>query len=296
MRRLALVALVAFACGPSAAHAQTLVLAYKSGDTYKYALSSTLSETIDVGGVTIPLKIEMNGGESVTVKSVDPDGAANVSIDLTNLVVKTTTGQTTNTTTGTATPTISMKVGADGRISSVNGTTLGGNPFTLFSGGGGFISAVLPDKAVSVGDTWSKDYDQANPMGTGTIHLTSKSKYLRDESLKGVNAAVVETTSNGLLDITVDMSKAMAGAPASSSSVIPPGMLQTLSIKGTVTADTTTWVDPAGHRVLKSHKTGNLNLTMNFGGTSSGPAAPAVPGLTGPISIKGDETTDQTPA
>jgi hypothetical protein len=293
MRRIALIALFVMACGPTAAHAQTLVLAYKSGDTYKYTLSSTANETIDVGGLTIPLKLEMTGGETVTVKSVDSQGTADVSIDLSNLVIKTTTGQTTNTTSGTPTPTISMKIGADGRILSVNGTTIGGNPFTIFSGGGGFISAVLPDKAVAVGDTWSKDYDQANPMGTGTIRLMNKSKYLRDESLKGVNAAVVETTSTGSLDITVEMSKVMAGAPASSSSVIPPGLFQSLSIKGTVTADTTTWVDPAGHRVMKSHKTGTANLTMTFSGASTGQT---VPGLNGPISIKGDETTDQTPA
>ncbi len=293
MRRIALIALFVMACGPTAAHAQTLVLAYKSGDTYKYTLSSTANETIDVGGLTIPLKLEMTGGETVTVKSVDSQGTADVSIDLSNLVIKTTTGQTTNTTSGTPTPTISMKIGADGRILSVNGTTIGGNPFTIFSGGGGFISAVLPDKSVAVGDTWSKDYDQANPMGTGTIRLMNKSKYLRDESLKGVNAAVVETTSTGSLDITVEMSKVMAGAPASSSSVIPPGLFQSLSIKGTVTADTTTWVDPAGHRVMKSHKTGTANLTMTFSGASTGQT---VPGLNGPISIKGDETTDQTPA
>jgi hypothetical protein len=293
MRRLALVALVTLACGPIAAHAQTLALAYKSGDAYKYAISSVSNTTVDLSGITIPVKLEMSGGETVKVTSVGPDGTADVSIDLSNVVIKTTTGQTTSTTTGTQVPTIAMKIAADGRVLSVNGTALGGNPLTMFSGGGGFISAVLPDKAVAVGDTWSKDFDQANPMGTGKIHITNMSKYLRDESVKGISAAVVQTSSDGTLDITIDMSKAMAGSPSSSSTVLPPGLFQSMSIKGVVTADTTSWIDPAGHRVLKSHKTGKTNLTMAFGSMST---PPPVPGLTGPISVKGDETTDLTPA
>lgn len=293
MRRLALVALVVVACGPLAAHAQTLALAYKSGDAYKYAISSNSNTTADLGGITIPVKLEMSGLETIKVTSVSSDGTADVSIDLSNVVIKTTTGQTTNTTTGTQVPTISMKIAADGRVLSVNGTGLGGNPLTMFSGGGGFISAVLPDNAVVVGDTWSKDFDQANPMGTGKIHITNKSKYLRDESVNRISAAVVQTASNGTLDITIDMSKAVAGSPSSSSTVLPPGLFQSMSIKGTVTADTTSWIDPAGHRVLKSHKIAKTNLTMAFGGMST---ASPVPGLTGPINVKGEDTTDLTPA
>jgi hypothetical protein len=154
--------------------------------------------------------------------------------------------------------------------------------------GGGFISAVLPNAAVKPGDTWSKDFDQANPLGTGTIHVTTTSKYLRDESLQGVNAAVVETTSIGSVDISIDMSKAIAGQSVSPATTIPPGMFQSLSIKGTMTSETITWVDPSGHRVLKTHSAGASSATMTFAGTSG----PVMPGLAGPIAIKTNETTD----
>lgn len=293
MRRLAAVAVfLVAACGATAAHAQTLALAYKGGDTYKYAIHSISNQTIDMGAMSVPVKLDLTAGETITVKSVDSSGTADMSIDLTNVVIKSVTGSVTNTTTGTPTPTISVKVGADGRILSVNGNTLSGNPFSLATGGGSFVTAVLPDKAVKPGDTWSKDFDQANPLGGGTIHATTSSKYLRDESLKGVNAAVVETTTNASLDLTIDLSKAMAGAPAGTPT-IPPGMVQNLSLKGTLTSVVTSWIDPSGHRVMKSHKTGTTNATMNFTGT---PTGPSIPGMTGPLTIKGDETTDLNPA
>lgn len=292
MRMLALVALLAVACGAATAHAQTLSLAYKGGDTYKYALHTTANETVDAGAMTIPIKLDLTAVETVKVKSVDSSGTADLSIDLSNVTMKSVSGQTTNTTTGTPMPTISMKVAADGRILSVNGNSFGGNPFTNFSSGGAFISAVLPDKAVRPTDKWSKDFDQANPMGAGTIHVTTTSTYVKDESVKGINAAVVETKTNGSIDITIDISKAMAGAPVSSAPTFPPGMFQSLSMKGTVTSTVTSWIDPSGHRVMKSHKVGTVNATMTFTGGSG----PAVPGLTGPITIKGDETTDLNPA
>jgi hypothetical protein len=292
MRRLVAISLVTIACGAVAAHAQALALAYKGGDTYRYTLHSAANETMDAGAMTVPLKFELTAGETIMVKSVDPSGTADLSIDLSNVVIKSVTGQVTNTTTGIPIPAITMKVASDGRILSVNGNSFGSNPFTLFTGGGGFISAVLPDKAVKPGDTWSKSFDQTNPLGTGTIHVTTKSSYLRDESIGGVKAAVVKTTSNGSIDITIDMSKTIANPSVSPTTAIPPGMFQSLSIKGTMTSDTTTWLDPAGHRVLKSHKTGTSNATITFAGASG----PVMPGMTGPITIKGDETTDLSPA
>jgi len=290
MKKLALVAVFAIACGLPTAQAQTLALTYKSGDTYKYALHSTANETIDASVMKVPIKLELTAVETVTVKSVDATGKAGLSIDLTNVVMKTSTGEEINATTTTTLPTISMTVAADGRVLAVNGSSFGDSPLTLFSGGGGFISAVLPDKPVQPNDTWSKEFDQANTLGTGGIHVTTKSKYLRDESLKGIKAAVVETKTSGTIDLTIDMSKVIDGAPASSTPSIPAGLLQSLAMKGTVTSTVTSWIDPNGRRVMKSHKAGTTNATMTLTG-----AGGSLPGLTGPITIKGDDTTDLSP-
>jgi hypothetical protein len=288
MRRLVLVALFAVACGAVQAHAQSLALAYHGGDTYKYALHSTADETIDVGAMKVPLKTDIGARETVTVKSVDSSGTADLSIAMSNLTIKSVASGVTNTTSSGSMPAIDIRVAADGRILSFNGTSIGGNPFASFSGlGGGFFSAVLPDTAVKPGDTWSKDYDQANPLGSGTIHLTTNSKYLRDESLQGINAAVVETTTSGSVDLTIDLSKAIGSA-----SPLFPGGATSMTIKGTETSDVTTWIDPSGHRVLQSRMTGSTDatMTMDLGSETT------MPGLTGPFSIKGSATTDLTPA
>lgn len=299
MWRLALVAFVALACG-SSAQGQDLRLAYHKGDTYKYAIHSTANETVDAGIVTVPIKVDTTGNQTVTVKAVDSTGTATMSVEMSNLSFKTTTNQTTNTTT-VPNQTLSMQVGPDGKVASVNGDAMAGNPFAAFSGiGGGFISAVLPDQPVKPGDKWSKSYDQANPQGSGSIHVTADSEYLRDESLPGASAAgakaaVVETTSTSTIDITMDMTKLAAGQTGSAIPGLPTSSIQSITFKGTVKAVISTWIDPSAHRVTKTHRTSNMDATMTMNFPPSG-ASPSMAALTGPVSIKGDETTDLTPA
>ncbi len=284
MRRLTLLALLAFACGAVPAQAQTLSLGYHSGDTFKYSFHSTTKQTIVASGVSLPADVDISANEAVKVVSVDSAGSADIALTLGNFAIKSTTGGVSNTTTGIPDMTVDLKVGADGRILSLNGNQFAaGNPFLAFSGMGGglFVISVLPSNAVKPGDTWSKDYDQANPGGNGSVHLTTHSTYLRNETLNGVNAAVVETTSSGSIDITLGP----AGGAA------PSGAFGG-SIKGTMTSDVTTWLDPGGHRILKTHSAETNDGTMTF----SGPSTTAIPGMSGPITIKGTGTTDLTPA
>jgi hypothetical protein len=285
MKRLILVVLFAFACGAVPAQAQTLSLGYHSGDTFKYSFHSTIKQTLATSGMTVPADIETSATETVKVNSVDSSGTADLAITLGNYNVKSATAGVTNTTTGIPDTTLDVTVAADGRVLSMNGHQFASaDPFLVFSGlgGGVFVSAVLPSNAVKPGDTWTKSYDQANPGGTGTVHVTSHSKYLRNESIQGVNAAVVETTSSGSMDITL-------GAPATGAAASGPGGM---SIKGTVTSDVTTWIDPSTHRLLKTHSTETNDGTLNVVASASS----GLPGLTGPITIKGTGTTDLTPA
>ena len=206
MRRLALVALFVVACGATAAHAQALVLGYHKGDAHKYSFHSTATESIKTGAVAVPVNVEFSAQETMTVQSVDSSGVADLSLTLSNVVIKSQSNGTTNTTTGLNMPALEIKIGADGRLISVNGMSYA-SAFSFGGmgiGGGGLVTAVLPDTPVKPGDTWSKDYDQANPLGSGSVHVTTKSKYLRDESFHGVNAAVIETTSTGAVDLTID--------------------------------------------------------------------------------------------
>ena len=117
MRRLAAVLfLVVSGCGSiGSVQAHSISLAYKAGDTYKYALHAVLNYTIGAEGFSVPFNLDMTGKETITVKSVDSSGTADLTISLTDLSVKTTTNGTTNTTTTTAPTSVEMKVASDGR-------------------------------------------------------------------------------------------------------------------------------------------------------------------------------------
>ncbi len=285
MKRFALVALFALACGALPAHAQALSLSYHTGDTYRYSFHSATKQTITAAGMTLPADIDITAAEVIKVKSVDSAGVSDLTLTLSQVVMKSSTGGVAGTGGGIPDITMDVKVAADGRVVSVGGNAVAAsNPFLALSGTGGgfFITAVLPRGAVKPGDTWSNDYSQANPGGTGSgaVQITSRSKYLRDESLNGVNAAVVETTSNASFDFN------LITPPAGTAT----GAVAGISMKGSVTSDVTTWVDPSGHRVLKSHMTQSNDGTLDLGSSAM------FSGLAGPMTIKGTGTTDLTPA
>ncbi|TMC54144.1 MAG: hypothetical protein E6J20_03430 [Chloroflexi bacterium] len=293
MRRLAIVLalfLVA-ACGSIGVQAQTLKLAYKAGDTYKYGYHAAFKYTIGMQGMSIPVDLDMTAKEAMTVKSVDASGTATIAVAVTDLSVKTTANGVSNTTTTTTSSTAEMKVTSDGRIVSVSGSSLGNYTLPGLPGSqGGLVTAILPDTAVKPGDTWTKNYDSPNPVGSGASHVTTNNKYLRDEKVGGVSTAVVESNIKGTIDLTIDMSAAGGGT-----SLFPTGGssgLQGLSMKGTTTSDVTSWVDASGRRVLKSHSTGGVDATMSLNMA----AGATTPGLTGPITFKGTQTMDMTPA
>jgi hypothetical protein len=295
MRRLALVALVALSCGALPAHAQTLSLAYKSGDTFKYAIHSVLEESLGSAGVSIPIDIDMTANETVKVTSVDSSGTSDLTITVSNISVKTTSNGVTNTTTGTAATSIEMKVASDGRVQSVNGISAGGNPFTMVSNiGGGFITAVLPDTAVKPGDTWSKSYDRVAPDGSASAHITATSRYLRDESVSGTGTAVVETNSTTAIELKLGMGtmKPVIGPNGSPEPAFPIGDIESIGMKGTIHSDVTSWIDPAAHHTVKTHEGSKTDLTMT---TTMASGSPTMPGMDGPFSVKGTETTDLTP-
>ena len=295
MRRLAVIAMfLVAACGSATASAHTLSLAYKAGDTYRYSLHFVLNYTIGLQslGMTVPLVVDLSGKEAVKVNSVDKSGVADVTITLTDLSSKTTVNGTTTTTT-TSSQTVSVKIASDGHIVSVNGNATGNGVFPGTSGtDSGFVSAILPDKPVKPGDTWSKSYDQSNFLGSaGMLHVSSDNKYVKDGVVNNVSAAVVESVITGSIDVKLDMS-ALGGS--SGSPLLPSGGgVQSLSMKGTTKSDVTSYIDVGAHRILKSHSTGSVDATLTF---NLAPGSKPQPGLSGPITFKGTQTLDMNPA
>jgi hypothetical protein len=299
MKRLACLAFVLVAgCGSlGTSQPHTLSLAYKPGDTYKYRFHSTTKQTATMTAMAVPVNVDTTADESVTVKGVTASGDAQLAVTLSNLTVKTSMGGITNTTTGTPSTTVDVELAPDGRLVTVAGNqAAASSPLLAITslGASFFVSAVLPDHAVKPGDTWTKEYDQAAPGGkAGAVHITAKSTYLRDESAGGVNAAVVETKSTGNIDFDTTSTATKDGMPP-------------ISVKGTFSTDVTTWIDPSGHRIVKSHSTATDDATIMLpsvsppaaiSGPGPGPTPPALPaGLTGPIQLTGTATADLNPA
>ena len=287
-RLIALVGLLGLGCGVATAQAQTLKLAYRQGDTHAFAAHITMNETIDLGAVSEPLTVDMTATETEVVDSVDSTGVADVTLTMTDVVGKVTAAGVTSTTNPTVAP-IHMQLAPDGRTLSVNGLNFaGGSPFGSV-GSNGPQSAVLPDGAVKPGDSWSKTYDQANPLGTGTVPVTARSKYLRDEKLNGVQTAVVNTKSTAPLDMSIDLAKygRLTGSQATSLTKLG---IQGMTIKGSDAGDITTWIAPTAHTIQKT------SMKILIDGSFSFVLAPGAtyPGPTGPFTIKGDETIDLT--
>lgn len=297
MKGLAVVAVfLVAACGSvNVVQAHTISLAYKKGDTYKYALHFVLNYTVGVQTMSIPLNLDLSGKETMKVNSVDTNGVADATITVSDLTAKAEVNGTTNTTT-TASTTVDVKIGPDGRIISVNGNAMGSSgSFPGMSGtDSGLVTAILPDNPVKPGDTWTKSYDEAGLMGsTGTLHVTTDNKYLRDEKVSNTDSAVVESKINATIDLTFDMS-ALAGSGGTS--LFPTGgsgsSIQGMNMKGTTTSDVTSWIDSSARHIVKSHSTGTIDATLDF----KMAAGQTMPGLTGPITFKGKQTLDMNPA
>lgn len=296
MRKLIfLVALLVAGCGSFAVpQAHAIALAYKTGDAYNYHFHAALNYTVGISTMTIPVTADVSADEKMTVKSVDSSGTADLDVQLTNLAVKITANGTTNTTTKNTATTIEMKVGSDGRVISVNGNPISGSlsipgvPGTQ----GGLLSAILPDKAVKPGDTWTKSFDVAPPAGSGTIHVASSNKYARDEKVGSVNAAVVQSNINTTINLNLSTLAAGQGGASLFPSTGSSG-LQSFTLKGTDASVVTSWVDTGAKRILKTHQTDTIDLTIAF--TMAPGSTPGVV-LNGPLTVKGTQTLDMTPA
>ena len=268
MRRLIAVAVLLSACGILPVHAQTISLAFTQGDQFQYALHFTGTFSADIGSVSQDVKLDAKAGETATISAVESDGTADMTLTLSPLTI-TTTGKASDgsTTTSTTTqtndiPPQQLKVAPDGRILSINGQSISSeSPFGVLAGTY-LVYAVLPDSAVKPGDRWSKSYDQAQPGGSSTVHVTSNSTYLRDESFHGVNAAVIETKSAS--DFTMNLFAPHSPPPNTPNGAragpTPAGGVG--SMQGSVASDTTSWIDAGAHRVLKSSMKATLKATI----------------------------------
>jgi hypothetical protein len=228
-----------------------LAFKFKVGDRPTYSFREVFTGALLTGGQTQPVATNLNGAEVLQVTAVDPDGSATIDDQLVDV---------TGTSNGHALPPLgtqhsTVRVATDGRI--LSGDPSGGSEAKVALPAADQIYAILPPKPVQPGATWTVDFERPNPFGAGAWKVHSENRLLRYEQMGGVRSAVVASRLSTPFD--VDLDPARLGQPAGVA----------LRESGTVTADVTTWIDPAAGRMVRTSSKSKFDVAVAVNGTPS---------------------------
>ena len=254
------------------ADAQPLALSFAEGQERTYAIHQTMDAEISsplFGNETLSMDVTQVVGWRVA--SVDEAGTATIEV---------TVAEMSGTLNGTEVPStpvppIEIEIAADGRVLSAGGFALGGGAETQGFGfpGMGQLTPILPDDgdAVSVGDTWDKEFSQDFPLGEGTIEFSASSTYVRNETVSGREAAVIETEMTVPMDVTLDLATLVDALGPEITGATGAGGLGDLgdgkiAYAGGGTLTQTSFVDLAAAELLESQSEGEFEISMTFEG------------------------------
>jgi hypothetical protein len=261
--------LVAFAITRSnSAEAQPLALSFTQGEERTYDLDQTMDANISspLFGDQ-PLSMDVSQVIGWKVVSVDDAGTATIEVTVSDM-----SGTINGTEVPSApAPPIEIRIAADGRVLSAGGLSLGGAGQTF--PGMGQLTPILPDEgdAVSVGDTWDKEFSQDFPFGEGTIDFSASSTYVRNETVNGREAAVIETRMTVPIDATLELAELLdALGPEITGATGGAGLEQlgdgSIAYVGRGTFNQTSFVDLEARELLKTRGGGRFDISMTFEG------------------------------
>lgn len=234
---------------PGTAQARAFTTGFKAGETITYRLHTAVAGSLTLGSQQLPLSSDQTITEKLEVKSVDRSGAAVVEVTVVDPVQQATGS-------GTTTQPVTLHIASDGRITSGAAAQLGG-PIPSIPGSDQ-LTPLLTARPVKPGDRWDQKYTRPNPYGSGGFQFASHSRYLRDETVSGHPAAVIQDTLAGPIDFTIDFSKLpVPPARTNPPSSTPPGPVH---YTGNVTSTAIYWIDLDTMKVLKSTTSGSYLL------------------------------------
>jgi hypothetical protein len=264
--------LVAFAITRSdTAEAQPLALSFMQGQERTYDVHQTMDANISsplFGDEALSMDVSQVVGWKVV--SVDDDGTATIEVTVRDM------SGTVNGTEVPSTPAlpIEIRIASDGRVLSAGGLSLGAGQTQGFGFPGmGQLTPILPDDgdAVSVGDTWDKEFSQDFPFGEGTIDFSATSTYVRNETVNGRDAAVIETQMTVPIDATLDLAELLdALGPEITGATGAAGLEQlgdgSIAYVGGGTFTQTSFVDLDARELLKTQSRGRFDISMTVEG------------------------------
>ena len=249
------------------ASSPAFALDLSAGQTYTYQMTLAMNAQASVNGRTVPVQEQMGATMKWDVQSVDAQGIATVSVDLSNFAAKVN---------GRSVPTASiskkdthftMRIAKDGTILSGGGLGMlgGSNAATSNLPGADQLTPLLPGHNVQPGATWTKSYRQTLPYGMGTVHAKTHSTYLRNEDVNGTSAAVIVTTMTMPLHLRINL-RDMMRKLGSSTGGLPAGANPVMTYGGKITGQTTGWFDPVARQMLKSSMTAQFAMRIGITG------------------------------
>ncbi len=232
-----------------------LALDMSKGQSTGYAMSMEMKGALLIGGKSRQFDARVDGHVGWTVASVDADGTATVEMHLAKL--RTRSGSTTYRPHAT---TITVKVSRDGRLLSGTDLAVFGRSQSGLPGASQFMP-ILPDHTVKPGDSWSEGYQQTSDLGYAPINIQATGTLVRFETDGGHRVAVVQTTENIPVHMTVklaDVAKAMNLPPS------PPGA--EIAYSGNVNVQSYAWLDTATSQLRRSSTDATFDMTMVLDG------------------------------
>lgn len=147
---------------------------------------------------------------------------------------------------------------------------------------GSLVGPSLPEREVTVGDTWSETIENPAPFGGEAMTTSVESEVTGTDTIDGVEVFVVETSSSTSM-IEFDLGQMMIGffeafmpeeATAEERAELEAMMdnLRFLIVIDPSAYSTTTWFDPAAGLSLRSESAGVTHMTydLNFPDETSG--------------------------
>jgi hypothetical protein len=243
-----------------------LSLAFARGETTRYRISMQMDASVNLGAMgQQPMDVDMTETVAWRVVSVDDDGVATVELTIEDL---------SGTVNGVDAPTevpkqsLRFRITPNGQILSTTGVALGAIGGTGFGGFPGMdqMTPILPDDEVKPGDSWDKDFSQEFPFGKGKLEYAAHSTFERYETIDGVEAAVIATTYEVPIDITLDFGellRAFGGSPR-------PEAKEMRGIQifygGSGKFSQRAWVDLERKEVLRTTADGTFEMTVGIKG------------------------------
>ncbi len=237
----------------------SLAFSLSKGQTARYRFVMAITGTGKAGGASIPSDDKLSGTMTWHVDSVDPSGVATITATAPK-VTEVSNGKNLS----QPAQTFHLRIAPDGRVlAQVGFGTTSGKGAGPGVPGTDQVMPILPDHPVSVGDSWTSSFDQTNPMGTGVIHYQTTSKLLRYAEVNGFNTAVIYTTADLPIDVSLDTKKALAatGQPLSG---VRKGTNPTYWMKGHMAYSQTAWLDTASNFLVRSTTSGQFVFVLRM--------------------------------